>query len=540
MNEKPIETQALPPAAVRSSRLLRSRVQVFQAKMSEIQAAAGFLAGTLEGLPDLEVDEAMLFDLRLAVTESFANIIEHSYGHEPDQVMRLGIQLYESRIVIEFEDTGRYPELHRLKWRDLNDYRERGLGLFLISRCMDGVTFFFGRDGVNRLRVSRMFDGDASFRRSPTHLPFHVAVYDSPRALRVCLIGHLDRTRPDPFVELEPFPPSDRVVLDLSQLDFIDVHGTRILLEFLRRMKKKGATMEIREAPAPVKEALARCGFEGTFTAARADEARETTEEERPAESALGRYLPLLRTLGRHFLPSAAVPGRARHDIQDLVETLLPPELHSTGLRGRIAFRAGHSSRAFFVRFVDPPEASGDRTDGVVFLGTFSAPGVRSGIAATHLYAALGAYPDFLRRGQARTLTDFIRLLSSLLRDLLPVASTDAEEESLLLVALEFHAHGVRAHTGNGPVIAQIGGAPLRSMPLGGSENALMESSDCEGLAADAGGDGPSCRIYLGRPSEDVRRRWDTQDIEAVRRAMDGLAEEEADHGVLDVWTCTT
>lgn len=209
----------------------------FTARASEVQNANAFLQEFLADR-NAAADEITLFDLRLAVTETFANIIEHSYGGDSDEAVIMKLDLAGDVLEITFEDTGRRPEPHRLKSRDLDDYRERGLGLFLISRCMDDVDFDFRSDGINRLRMKRRL-GSGRDEKSYEHYPFHVAVFERDERKTICLVGHFDSTRSNPFKN-QNVTSSENTLVDLRGLAFIDSFGMQCLSEFCRSSAERG------------------------------------------------------------------------------------------------------------------------------------------------------------------------------------------------------------------------------------------------------------------------------------------------------------
>lgn len=98
-------------------------------KMAE---AAGFTNGT----PD---------QLALAVDEATTNAIEHAYGGDPDREVLLHFEDRGSDFRVEVIDTGAMVDPRSVPRVDLPRYvserRKGGLGVHLMEKIMDSVTF---------------------------------------------------------------------------------------------------------------------------------------------------------------------------------------------------------------------------------------------------------------------------------------------------------------------------------------------------------------------------------------------------------------
>lgn len=77
------------------------------------------------------------FDLKIIAGEALANIIEHAYSGKADQPIFIEMLFYREYAELRFKDLGRQVPISKDLPRDLSDYRERGLGLYLISQLCD-------------------------------------------------------------------------------------------------------------------------------------------------------------------------------------------------------------------------------------------------------------------------------------------------------------------------------------------------------------------------------------------------------------------
>jgi len=503
---------------------------IFKAKMSEIASATAFMLNSLNDYPELKIDDAMLFDIRLALTEAFTNIIEHSYCHDPDQTISISITIEEEKIVIEFEDTGNRPDLSRLKWRDLNDYRERGLGLFLISRCMDSMTFCFGNDGVNRLKIIRFLDNSKSFKKSQTHLPFHVAVFEEADILKICLVGHLDRTRSNPFSEVKICDGVKKIVLDFSIFDFTDSFGLQAIFSFIRKARKMKLAVEVANATPYIEKLIKNSGFDILIKSKVEESDKEEMKLHNSLELPPGRYIPFVRSMGNIFLSSQ---GKSKN-AECIFKSMLSRPLRSSNFDGKCFIRHANKSISLFARLIDVPiEVAVRYPSSLLFIGGFFSEDKKSSLASAHLYSALGSYSDFVSRGHVRHLIDFFRLLSSFLRDIVPIASSDNEEQTFLISACEIGTDGLRTYSGTGPMIGRFGEHKLRSIPLAGSENAIMEVSDTL-LHLPLSKKNEPLRFLLGRLEDSDADALKEKSFDEICFRMNEMQDEE-DKGIVDV-----
>lgn len=77
------------------------------------------------------------FDLKIVTGEALTNIIKHAYDGKSDKAIFIEVLMYQNYLEIRFRDLGRQIPITSQHARDLSDYRERGLGVFLISELSD-------------------------------------------------------------------------------------------------------------------------------------------------------------------------------------------------------------------------------------------------------------------------------------------------------------------------------------------------------------------------------------------------------------------
>jgi len=105
--------------------------------------------------------------MEMAVDESCANIIEHSYGGEstPENEakhpgLRINLIHANDRVVVEILDRGHgfdFQEQQVIEpQKYLQDQNERGLGMFIIKRFVDDATYEPNTRAGNCLRLTKM------------------------------------------------------------------------------------------------------------------------------------------------------------------------------------------------------------------------------------------------------------------------------------------------------------------------------------------------------------------------------------------------
>ncbi|PJZ70120.1 anti-anti-sigma factor [Leptospira perolatii] len=76
-------------------------------------------------------------DLKLAVGECLLNVIKHAYLGKTNYPIFLEITALDDRMEIRIRDFGVQKNLSTIQSYDPGDYREEGIGLFLIRRLTD-------------------------------------------------------------------------------------------------------------------------------------------------------------------------------------------------------------------------------------------------------------------------------------------------------------------------------------------------------------------------------------------------------------------
>jgi len=91
--------------------------------------------------------------VELAVTEGCANVIRHCYGGCPDERMDILFTFRDGEFDVQVDDYGEFVDPSTMKGRELEDVKPGGLGLHLMQKVMDEVTYEKNEWGGTRLRM---------------------------------------------------------------------------------------------------------------------------------------------------------------------------------------------------------------------------------------------------------------------------------------------------------------------------------------------------------------------------------------------------
>jgi sigma-B regulation protein RsbU (phosphoserine phosphatase) len=121
-------------------KLTKSKTFSVQTHKKSISEARHHIAQFLKSLP---FSKSSQFDIKLAVNEAQANVLEHVYGGKEDEKIYFTLQYYPNRLVIIMKDTKKKNAsfLNSVQTSPLIHLEGSGLGVFLIKQLMDEVSF---------------------------------------------------------------------------------------------------------------------------------------------------------------------------------------------------------------------------------------------------------------------------------------------------------------------------------------------------------------------------------------------------------------
>lgn len=104
-----------------------------------------------------------IYSIQIAVDEACSNIIDHAYGKENLGYIEIQVEGIENGLKITIRDDGDPFDPEEIPDpvldSPLEERRERGLGLFIMRKLMDEVTYDFSSPNQNKLVMIKRKSG---------------------------------------------------------------------------------------------------------------------------------------------------------------------------------------------------------------------------------------------------------------------------------------------------------------------------------------------------------------------------------------------
>ncbi|MDH5719554.1 MAG: ATP-binding protein [Spirochaetia bacterium] len=92
-------------------------------------------------------------NIKAAFVEALNNVIEHAYKGKTNMPIHLEFYRYDDRLEILIRDYGEKVARSEIKPRDLGEYVDGGLGVYLMEKLMDYVDYDTTVDAGTRLKM---------------------------------------------------------------------------------------------------------------------------------------------------------------------------------------------------------------------------------------------------------------------------------------------------------------------------------------------------------------------------------------------------
>jgi anti-sigma regulatory factor (Ser/Thr protein kinase) len=103
-------------------------------------------------------------EVELAVTEGCANVIRHCYCNSDRERIDLSFTFADDVFEVRIDDYGKFVDPSRIKSRPLDEVRPGGLGVHLMQKVMDEVTYTKNRWGGTSLTMRKRLRGPGKDR----------------------------------------------------------------------------------------------------------------------------------------------------------------------------------------------------------------------------------------------------------------------------------------------------------------------------------------------------------------------------------------
>ena len=199
------------------------------------------------------LDDHTAWQVQLAVDEAVTNIMQHGYDSGQDGVIELGWQIVRDELLITLRDRGRRFDPDSVPTPDvtspLEERQSGGLGLFLMNKLMDEVSFESDATGNLLTMIKRLARRD-------------LAVSTFTLSGRLDAVGSRDA-----LVEPQAAIANGarRVLLDLSAVTFLSSSGLRALLLLRKELLAHGGDLRLCALRPHVYEVFTITGFTQVF-----------------------------------------------------------------------------------------------------------------------------------------------------------------------------------------------------------------------------------------------------------------------------------
>jgi anti-sigma regulatory factor (Ser/Thr protein kinase) len=149
------------PAGIKM--ILRTQQKVFSAANVQLEHIREFVLGFLTS--DGVIDEQTIANFVLVIDEACSNVINHGYKPEDHKVLDLDLKEYDDKLEVIIKDTAppfnplleRRPDLKK----HAQQYRTHGLGIYIITRLIDDISYEYVKDHGNKLTLIQYKPMDA-------------------------------------------------------------------------------------------------------------------------------------------------------------------------------------------------------------------------------------------------------------------------------------------------------------------------------------------------------------------------------------------
>ena len=225
------------------------RLAVFStpAHLAVVRAAVGRFCESL-GL-----DPETVGDVILSVDEAMTNIIRHAYRSDESQIIEIELSALEDCDVlrVRLRDYARDQLTGQVKAHQAEDLTPGGLGLLIIRHCMDRAEYRPTEGGGTTLVMEKNLrpstERTETMNRHPQPSPIR-SVRTVGQNVVVEAAGDIDLKASHEFQQallaVADGNPK-RIVVDLSQVPYMDSSGVASLVKLLSRARKIGASLHL-------------------------------------------------------------------------------------------------------------------------------------------------------------------------------------------------------------------------------------------------------------------------------------------------------
>jgi anti-sigma regulatory factor (Ser/Thr protein kinase) len=95
------------------------------------------------------VEETVVSQLELAITDALSNIMRHAYRGRTDQRIQLDIEAFADRLVLRLHHLGETFDPSAVKTPAFDGSEDGGFGMYIIEQSVDTVRYYRDERGRN-------------------------------------------------------------------------------------------------------------------------------------------------------------------------------------------------------------------------------------------------------------------------------------------------------------------------------------------------------------------------------------------------------
>jgi sigma-B regulation protein RsbU (phosphoserine phosphatase) len=128
--------------------LARAEMEI-SSDLTELTRARAFVRDVCRTLPGPALEEEIVSQLELAITEATSNVMKHAYRGRTDQQIQIDAEAFSDRIVLRLHHLGETFDPEAVAAPAFDGTQEGGFGMYIIEQSVDNVRYYRDERGRN-------------------------------------------------------------------------------------------------------------------------------------------------------------------------------------------------------------------------------------------------------------------------------------------------------------------------------------------------------------------------------------------------------
>lgn len=221
----------------------------FLSNLSQLQAVQNFITHIAQYAPGNA--ERLIFEMRIVIDEIFCNVVKHGYQNQQNQEILIDCIAKEKGLEVTISDKGISFDPSSINYPSLTGNQIGGYGWLIIQRLCDHVYYSpkSSEFGWNCLRVFKYYISEEESMDLSHRIENQILVITINQE---SLDARVSSTFKENVLDLIQSNKVNRVILDISQLQFIDSSGLGTFLSIQRFLTGIGGALKLSCISKPV------------------------------------------------------------------------------------------------------------------------------------------------------------------------------------------------------------------------------------------------------------------------------------------------